>query len=138
MSEPLKLFLLACGLAFAAAVVRLLLKRKINERNSIAWMAAAVAILVLSAFPQIVDKIAKWVNVSYPPSLIFLFSTLVLLLLVLFQSIQISVLNEKLKELAQRVALYQHLELKPQEQSEHQPAERTGDPSEMQKLQKGD
>jgi hypothetical protein len=134
MSEPLKLFLLACGLAFAAIVVRLLLQRKISERDSIAWMAAAIAILALSAFPQMADKVAKWVGVSYPPSLVFLLSTLVLLLLVLFQSIQISVLNEKLKELAQRVALYRHLELKPQEPrpNERGPAEQTSDPSETQ------
>jgi hypothetical protein len=120
MTELLKLFLLVCGLGFAATVVRLLIKKKISERNSIAWMSAAILILFLSAFPQMVDKLAEWLHVSYPPALIFLFSTLVLLLLVLFQSIQISMLNEKLKELAQRVALYQHLEQKPQEQSEYQ------------------
>ncbi|MCY9664238.1 DUF2304 domain-containing protein [Paenibacillus alginolyticus] len=123
MSELLKLILLACGLGFGTVVVRLLLKKKISERNSIAWMSAAILILILSAFPEMVDKLAQMVHVSYPPSLIFLFSTLVLLLLVLFQSIQISILNEKIKELAQRIALSQHLEQKPQEQSEHQKVE---------------
>jgi hypothetical protein len=121
MSEPLKLFVLACGLSFVAAVIRLLLKKKISERNSIAWITASFAILALSAFPQMIDRIAAWVHVSYPPTLIFLSSTLVLLLLVLYQSIQISVLNDKFKELAQRVALSQHLEPKPhKEKNEHQ------------------
>ena len=120
MSEPLKIFVLLCGLSFAAAVVRLLLKKKISERNSIAWMTSAIVILVLSAFPQMVDQLAEWIHVSYPPSLIFLLSTLVLLLLVLFQSMQISVLNEKIKELAQRVALHQHIDQKPQQLSSHQ------------------
>jgi len=120
MSEPLKIFVLLCGLGFAAAVVRLLLKKKISERNSIAWMTSAMIILVLSAFPQMVDQLAEWIHVSYPPSLIFLFSTLVLLLLVLFQSMQISILNEKIKELAQHVALHQHIDQKPQQLSSHQ------------------
>lgn len=119
MSEPLKYIVLLCGLLFAAAVVRLLIQQKISERNSIAWMGAAVAILAVSAFPQMVDRVASWVRVSYPPALVFLFSTLVLLLLVLYQSVQISELNEKLKELAQRLALSNHLESKPQEQSKH-------------------
>jgi hypothetical protein len=117
MSEPLKLFVLACGLLFALAVVRLLLKKRISERNSIAWMGAALSTLSLSAFPQLVDKIAKWVNVSYPPTLIFLFSTLVLLLFVLYQSMQISMLNEKIKEIAQRIALSEYLTHKPNEET---------------------
>jgi hypothetical protein len=117
MSEPLKLFVFACGLLFALAVVRLLLKKRISERNSIAWMGAALSTLSLSAFPQLVDKIAKWVNVSYPPTLVFLFSTLVLLLFVLYQSMQISMLNEKIKEIAQRIAISEYLTNKPNDET---------------------
>jgi len=110
MSEPLRLFVFGCGIVYTLAVVWLLLKNKINERNSIVWIFATFAILLFSAFPQFIDVIADWVKISYPPALVFLFSTLIMLLLVLHQSMQISALNDKLKELAQRVALSGHLE----------------------------
>lgn len=101
----LQIFLLCCGLIFFMLIVRLLLRKKISERNSVTWLLGAAAILIVSANPGWLDRAAKLFGVSYPPSLLFLFSTLVLLVVVLHQSIQISVLNEKLRQLAQHVAL---------------------------------
>lgn len=98
-------FLLLCGVLFSGLVIHLLLKRKINERNSAAWLLGAIAILVVSANPGWLDWAARKLGVAYPPTLLFLFSTLVLLIIVLRQSMQISVLNEKLRQLAQHVAL---------------------------------
>jgi hypothetical protein len=105
MDYVLKWFIFCCGLVFSGAIVRLLLRKKINERNSVVWLLSAAAILVLSANPHWFDELAGLLGVSYPPSLLFLFSTLVLLVIVLYQSMQISVLNEKLRQLAQHVAL---------------------------------
>lgn len=68
-------------------------------------MLGAIAILVVSANPGWLDWAAGKLGVAYPPTLLFLFSTLVLLIIVLRQSMQISVLNEKLRQLAQHVAL---------------------------------
>jgi hypothetical protein len=106
----LKLFLLACGLSFAFFVVYLLYKKKINEWNVIVWLASAVAILLISARPEWVDWAARSLGISYPPSLLFLFSTLILLVLVLYQSIQISSLQSKVRQIAQAVAIQPHVE----------------------------
>jgi hypothetical protein len=114
MSIELKLFLLSCGVAFVMVVLYLLLKKKISEWNVIAWSASAVAILLVSANPLWVDGAAKWLGIDYPPSLLFLFSTLVLLVMVLYQSIQISTLQTKLRQIAQHVAVQKHLEIDPQ------------------------
>ena len=105
MDSILKWFILLCGITFSGAIVRLLLRKKISERNSVAWLLSAAAILIVSANPGWFDRLARLLGVSYPPSLLFLFSTLVLLVIVLYQSMQISVLNEKLRQLAQHVAL---------------------------------
>jgi hypothetical protein len=98
-------FILLCGVLFSGMIIRLLLKRRINERNSAIWLLGAIAILVVSANPNWLDLVAGKLGVDYPPSLLFLFSTLVLLIIVLRHSMQISVLNEKLRQLAQHVAL---------------------------------
>ncbi|KRE47918.1 DUF2304 domain-containing protein [Paenibacillus sp. Soil522] len=105
MDYHLKWFILLCGITFSGAIIRLLLRKKISARNSVAWMLSVAVILILSANPGWFDRLARLLGVSYPPSLLFLFSTLVLLVIVLYQSMQISVLNEKLRQLAQHVAL---------------------------------
>jgi hypothetical protein len=101
----LKVFILLCGICFVGTIIRLLIKRKINERNSILWLAGAAVILILSAQPELLEVAAGFLGVDYPPSLLFLFSTLVPLLIALNQSIQISELAEQVKELTQHVAV---------------------------------
>ena len=105
MDSNLKIFILLCGVSFVAIVIRLLIKRKINEKNSILWLTGAAAILILSTEPELLEVAAKFLGVDYPPSLLFLFSTLVLLFIALTQSIQISILSEQIKELTQHIAV---------------------------------
>lgn len=113
MSVMAKIFVFLCGLVFTYIVLFLLLKRRINEKNSIVWFVCVVSILIVSANPGLLDWAAARLGITYPPSLLFLFSNLVLLLLVLHQSTQISVLNDKLKQLAQ------HISLSEQESKDH-------------------
>ena len=115
MSSELKIFSLICGLSFLFVVLNLLLKRKISEWNSISWFSAAIVILIVSANPNLVDWAAAKLGISYPPSLLFLFSTLVLLVLVLYQSMQISMLQNKIRQLAQHVSIQNRRENEPEE-----------------------
>ena len=109
MNGILKLFLLACGVVFVGIMLYLLIKKKISEWNVMAWLSGAVVILLISARPEWFDLLAKQVGVSYPPSLLFLCSTLILLLLVLYQSIQLSALQNKVRQIAQHVAIQPHV-----------------------------
>lgn len=101
----LRIVYLLVGGGFASIVMYLLAKKKINERNTMLWLAGAIGILLISAFPSLLNWTAQKIGVDYPPALLFLFSAILLLIIVLHQSIQISVLNEKVKQLAQHVAL---------------------------------
>ncbi len=112
MSSTLKLFIFFCGLVFVGTVIYLLVQRKINERNSLLWLFGALIILALSTMPDLLQVLADFAGVEYPPTLLFLFSTLIILFILLFQSIQISALQEHLKELAQLVAIGQMESLK--------------------------
>ncbi len=105
MSDILRLLVLFCGIGFVLMVFVLLVKRKINERNSLLWLVGAFIILVLSIAPNTLQVLAEVFDVDYPPSLLFLFSTLIMLLIVLYQSLQISVLQEHLRELTQQIAV---------------------------------
>ncbi|HZG77925.1 MAG TPA: DUF2304 domain-containing protein [Paenibacillus sp.] len=105
MSEWLKWIMAAAGLIYVAFAMSLLVRKKINERNTLVWIGTCVVILVLSINPETLDWLARQFGVAYPPSLLFLLSVLVLLLFTLYQSTQISALQEKVKELSQHVAL---------------------------------
>lgn len=100
-----KLFIFLCAIIYTVAVVRLLVKQKINEKNSIYWLSAVFFVLVLASIPDLLDKAATLIGISYPPSLLFLCSSLILLYIVLRQAVQLSVLDDKVRELAQLVAI---------------------------------
>jgi hypothetical protein len=70
------------------------------------WLIGLGAILTISANPEWLDRLAYLLEIDYPPSLLFLFSNLILLLLVLYQSVQISLLNEKVRQLTQHISLF--------------------------------
>ncbi len=107
MNTALKIFILVCGLLFTVTIIRLLIKKRISESNSIIWLIGSFAILVLSLIPEVLQVIADIVGIDYPPSLLFLLSILLLLLIVFSQSVQISLLNDRVREMTQRIALLQ-------------------------------
>lgn len=107
MGLVLKLLLLACGLGFVCTVFILLVKRRINERHSLLWLLGALVILALSTIPEILEVVADLAGVSYPPTLLFLFSILIILFIILYQSVQISLLQERLRELTQHILVNQ-------------------------------
>jgi hypothetical protein len=105
MDNILQFFLITCALIFCATAISLILKHKLSERSSVIWLGGSLIILLMAGQPQILDKVANFLNIDYPPSLLFLLSTLVLLLSSLYQSIQIAKLNAKIKDISQYIAL---------------------------------
>lgn len=105
MNTILELFLIGCALLFFVFVIRLLLKNKIGEKNSVIWLGASLLIFLIAGNPALLDKTASWVGIDYPPSLLFLLSTLVLLLFSLYQTVQITKLSNKIKDISQYLAL---------------------------------
>ncbi|PKM87984.1 MAG: hypothetical protein CVU87_08545 [Firmicutes bacterium HGW-Firmicutes-12] len=105
MGLATKGFIIVLGLIFVGVIILLLVKRKINERHSLFWLFGAIIILILSTIPEILAVIANLVGVDYPPALLFLIAILVILAITLYQSIQISILQERLRELTQQIAI---------------------------------
>ena len=116
MSGLLKMIILFVGLGLCTLVILLLVRKKINERNTLVWLFGMLIVFVLSVNPQWLDVVAEWAGVDYPPSLLFLGSFIVLLIVVLYQSIQISQLYAKIKGLAQFVAILSEQNTKDEEQ----------------------
>lgn len=112
MSLSLRFVILICGISFSIAIIKLLVNRKFSERISLIWLISATAVFIISIFPKILDVFAKLLGVDYPPSILFLLAILILLFICFYHSIQISMLNNQVRELAQNMAVkeVQHVE----------------------------
>lgn len=108
MSDLLRITVMVIGLAFVIVNFYFVVRRKISERTTIIWLLGTLAAFLVAAFPQVLNQVARIAGVNYPPALLFLVSILVLLTIVMHQSMQISVLEQKVREIARTVALLGH------------------------------
>lgn len=89
-------------------VVNIVRKKQFSIKESFWWVMAALLILVLSIFPYSIDSIAKFLNIAYPPSLLFVGCILFLLFINFRNSKRIAEHQEKIIELAQHVAILEN------------------------------
>ena len=125
MNSVLQIFLIGCAILFSTFVIRLLLKNKISEKNSVIWLGGLLFIFLLSGNPNLFDEVAKRLGINYPPSLLFFLSSLILLTFNLYQTVQITKLSTKVKNISQYIALSDNEKLhpncaNPQMENEHE------------------
>lgn len=105
MNIILRSFILICGVSMTVIIFYLLINKKINEKNSVLWIISSILILGLSAMPNFLDKLASVLGIDYPPALLFLITSLIFLVCILYLSVQISSLIYKVNKLAQLSAI---------------------------------
>jgi len=93
------------SVALFAFVIDFIRRGLLKEKYSVLWIAAALAILVLSVKKGLLDAIAGVLGIAYPPSLLFLVAFVFILLINLHFSVVISILHEKNKALVQDITL---------------------------------
>jgi hypothetical protein len=97
------------SLAFAVAVFALVFemvrRRRLHERYAILWLGAALALLVLAAWTQLLGAISRAVGIATPSNAFFVIAFGFLLLLVLHFSSVVSRLSDETRILAQRLAI---------------------------------
>ena len=87
------------------AVFELVRRRYLRERYALLWLAAALVLLVLAVWKNLLATVAKAVGIYYPPNAFFVIAFAFLLLLVLHFSSVVSRLSDQTRVLAQRLAL---------------------------------
>lgn len=99
------LFAVAASVVTLLFIVQLLRRRRLREKYAGIWLVISVAIIVLAAFPQLAIRLADLVGVSTPSNLLFAASLLVLLLVSVQLSTEISTLEEETRTLAEHAAM---------------------------------
>jgi len=105
MTPRARILLIAIGLIVLVTVINLLRKRRLKEEYALLWLLAALALVLAPFLIDILDQIAVFLGVEYPPTL-FLGLAIIGLLLIIFQlSLNISRFSDQIKVLTQEIAI---------------------------------
>lgn len=96
---------LAFTLITVGVIIFLMRSRRIREKYAAAWMTLAVAVVILGAFPGLLARLATDLGVVTPVNLLFFVAGLVLLVVCVQFSVEISTLEEETRTLAEEIAL---------------------------------
>lgn len=94
----------ACVLLVGFLVV-LLRTRRLREKYAVAWIVVGVGVCVFGAFPGAVEWLARVVGVQTPSNLLFALALIVLLLVCIQLSAEITTLEEETRTIVEEVAL---------------------------------
>lgn len=97
------------GAAIFFIILLLVRRGKLQEKYALTWFAIGIVVVVLGAFPVILDKVAELTGVSYAPALLFAIAVGVLLIQNLYLFIFASQNEVRIKGLLQEVAVLNKL-----------------------------
>lgn len=94
------------SVALVLVVLELIRSRRLRERYALLWLLTGIVLVVLSAWRDGLNTIARWVGIrSYPPAVLFAVGILFIIAVLLHYSTVISRLSDQNVLLAQRLAL---------------------------------
>ena len=94
-----------CGVGLLLIIVELVRRRKLKEEYSVLWLVAGVAIVAVGLSYTLLQSITRFIGAGWTSSTLFFFGILFLVALCLQFSVKISALENRLKNLAQQLAL---------------------------------
>lgn len=98
-------FALGACVLLVAFLVFLLRTRRLREKYAITWIAVGIGVSVFGLFPSAVAALARLVGVQTPSNLLFALALIVLLLVCIQLSTEITTLEEETRTLAEEIAL---------------------------------
>jgi len=107
MNFRIQIFAVCGSLLISAFIFELIRKRKMLEKYSLLWFGAAVALIVLSLWRNLLEKTAAFLGVYYAPTALFIIAAFFAMIMFLHLSVVVSRLSEQNKNLAQEVGILQ-------------------------------
>jgi hypothetical protein len=101
------LFSIVTSVLVLVLIIHMLRKERFKERHALIWLIAGSVSLVVSIFPVILTWLAGLLGFSVPANLFFFGSIVMLFLVALQTSTELTTLEEKTRILAERTAILQ-------------------------------
>ena len=86
-------------------LIHLMRQRRLREKYAILWLALAIAITIIGAFPNFVELLAHYAGVELPSNLLFAGAITVLLGVCIQLSTEVTAIEEETRTLAEELAL---------------------------------
>lgn len=86
-------------------ILKRIRQSKLQIEYAIFWIIFSGVLLVFSVFPFLVAMLTRMIGMELPVNFIFLFFILILILKAFFQTIETSALENKVRNLTQRLAI---------------------------------
>lgn len=93
------------GLLVAGLIVLLIRKDRLHVTHGMGWIIVATGFALLGFAPRIMDQMANYLGVEYPPVLALTLAISVLVVKILLMDIQHSHLEMRNQRLVQRIAM---------------------------------
>lgn len=103
--ERIQIISIIGSTGFLAVTIELIRKKLVREAYAILWLTFGVIFLFFSLWKRGLDYFASIFGIYYPPALLFLILILALVLILMQFSVVLSSQNQKIKQLAQEIAL---------------------------------
>ncbi|MCR5742165.1 MAG: DUF2304 domain-containing protein [Lachnospiraceae bacterium] len=105
MSPTMRVLLLVAAVFMAIYVGRKLRRSQFQINDSMFWIIMAFVLVLFAVFPQIAEWAADVVGVESPANLVYLVMIFLMMVRIFLLTIRVSQLEDKLKNLAEEVAL---------------------------------
>ena len=105
MSAVFQVLLIFGAILMTYYILKRIRQSKLQIEYAIFWIVFSGILLVFSIFPFIVVIATKMIGMELPVNFIFLFFILILILKAFFQTIETSALENKVRNLTQRLAI---------------------------------
>ena len=86
-------------------IMKKIRQSKLQIEYAIFWIIFSGILLIFSVFPFLVALVTRMIGIELPVNFIFLFFILILILKAFFQTIETSALENKVRNLTQRLAI---------------------------------
>lgn len=100
-----QLFSIALAVALLIVVIVLLRSYVLPEKYAVVWLVAAVAAIILSAWPELLDTLSQFFGIDQPINLLFVGGFFFVLLLLMQISLELARTRDELRKAVQRLAL---------------------------------
>jgi hypothetical protein len=98
-------FTLVAALLAVGVVIERLRRRRLRERHAVWWLVAGIVALVISVFPPLLSGVAGFLGVQEPLNLAFFASIVVIFLVCVQFSAELTDLEDKVRRLAEESAM---------------------------------
>ena len=105
ISVVFRLVLIICSLLTVVFIIRKIRQSKVQINYAIFWILFSVCLLIFSLFTEISISLARILGIYSSTNFIFLVILFAVIIKLFFNTIEISNLEYKIKELSQKIAI---------------------------------